>query len=70
MKGAHRPEHHGNHNGAVPDFKPPRDRLVPVRAVACPECGVEPGEPCRTMTGSPTHSAHAARRRRALREGL
>jgi len=53
-------------------YKPPVDRRVPVRQVACPTCKAGVGENCFREDGSPRAqgSSHVSRRRMALRAGL
>ncbi len=56
--------------GAVPDFKPFRDRTVYTRGTRCPYCDAAPGDPCVTAKGTPMvgGSYHRERRRQALRD--
>lgn len=61
--GASKPVPVGQHT-----IRPKPDRAVPIRKVACPKCGAQPGEPCLSATGKEV--AHRDRRRAAIREGL
>lgn len=62
--------HHSVHIGAVPDFKPFRDRPVKAREIPCPQCGAPAGEFCVSETGQSRLNTHPSRRRMALRRGL
>ena len=55
-----------NYTATPSGYKPPRDRRVNAKTVACPSCKAEVDAGCVTQAGKPTGN-HPTRRRMALR---
>lgn len=51
----------------IPDVPKAKAHRVSLRAVECPDCKADLGEPCRSSTGKVMNAGHRSRKRLATR---